>query len=308
MMGARHARSGVLGAVATGPLLLTVGTPTPATVGLWVAGWVAGSVAPDFDTGGSHPARVWGEGTRVVAAVVGRLAGGHRESTHDIVRAPLAVGAALGGVLVGASWLASVSPWLGVAAWVLVALPFGFALRMAGETRRFRVFRSALPNLLASLACSAVALSDPGRLWFALAVAAGIVFHILGDSITNEGAPVSLVWVWGERLLRVDNARTRKDWRTRQWGLRAWKVGSPFEAAMGPVMVGLTFVFLALWVFLGWRSGLSPDIGGPSVAGPRIPGVPDIGVPGVPDPGVLFGELAGWAWDAAERAARRLLG
>ena len=77
---------------------------------------------------------------------------------------------------------------------------------------------------------------------------------------------------------------------------------------MGPVMVGLTFVFLALWVYLGWRSGLSPDIGGPSVAGPRIPGIPDIGVPGAPDPGVLFGDLAGRAWDAAERAARRLLG
>ena len=308
MMGARHARSGVLGAVATGPLLLTVGTPTPATVGLWVAGWVAGSVAPDFDTGGSHPARVWGEGTRVAAAVVGRLAGGHRESTHDIVRAPLAVGGVLAGLLVGASWLASVSPWLGVAAWVLVALPFGFALRMAGETRRFRVFRSPLPNLLASLACSAVTLSDPGRLWFAVAVAAGIVFHILGDSVTNEGAPVSLVWVWGERLLRVGNERTRKDWRTRQWGLRAWKVGSPFEAAMGPVMVGLTFVFLALWVFLGWRAGLSTGVGGPVLTGPPIPGAPDIGLPGTPDPAVLFGDLAGWAWDAAERAARRLLG
>ena len=315
MMGARHARSGVLGAVATGPLLLTVGTPTPATVGLWVAGWVAGSVAPDFDTGGSHPARVWGEGTRVVAAVVGRLAGGHRESTHDIVRAPLAVGGVLAGLLVGASWLASVSPWLGVAAWVLVALPFGFALRIAGETRRFRVFRGALPNLLGSLACSAVALSDPCRVWFAVAVAAGIVFHILGDSITNEGAPVSRVWVWGERLLRVDNAKTRKDWRSRQWGLRLWPVGSVEEEAMGPLMVGAAWVFGVGYAALSIKYGWPFDLPAPVslvMPGGGVPSLP-VDVPGVPDVG--FPDLRGWAddvtvrlWDAAADVARRLLG
>ena len=152
-MGRRHARAGVLGAVATLPVVLA-GPGVAVPVGLWAAGWVAGSMAPDFDAGGSHPARVWGVPSRLVATVVGWLAGGHRESTHDIVLAPLTVGAALTVLLSGAGWLAGVSPWLGVAALLVLALPFGFALRMLAEVRRWRVFADPLPNFAVSLACA----------------------------------------------------------------------------------------------------------------------------------------------------------
>ena len=313
-MGRRHARAGVLGAVATLPVALA-GPDAAVPVGLWAAGWVAGSMAPDFDAGGSHPARVWGAPSRLVATGVGWLAGGHRESTHDIVLAPLTVGAALAVLLSGAGWLAGVSPWLGVAALLVLALPFGFALRMLAEVRRWRVFADPLPNFAVSLACAGWLLASPGRVWFAVAVAAGMAGHILGDSITNEGAPVSRVWVWGERLLRVDNAKTRKDWRSRQWGLRLWPVGSAEEEAMGPLMVGAAWVFGAGYAALSIKYGWPFDLPAPvslTMPGGGVPSMP-VDVPGAPDIG--FPDLRGWAddvtarlWDAAADAARKLLG
>lgn len=304
MMGRRHAISGVMCATVTAPAMLAAPGPS-LSLGAWAAGWVAGAMAPDFDSGGSHPARVWGGGSRVAGAVVGWLAGGHRESTHDIVLAPVVAGAVLSGLLVGSWWAAGAGSWLAVVGWLLLALPFGFALRMlavSGVHPRLRVFASGPVNLAGSLVLAGMLMGDPGRFWFPVAFALGMVAHILGDSVTSEGAPVSLVWVLGEKALGVDNEKTRKDWRRRQWGFRLFRVGSPQEEAMGPVMVAVTVLAVVAYSAAAVKFGMVAPPGLPS--GPGLPDAPD--GPRIPDVWEHLAGLGEFVLARLEEAAHRV--
>ena len=85
MMGTGHTASGLAGAAVTLPIASAVGAHPAA----WTAAWVAGAMLSDLDTSGSHGARVWGAPTRALGGLIGKVAGGHREDTHDIVWAPI---------------------------------------------------------------------------------------------------------------------------------------------------------------------------------------------------------------------------
>ena len=300
MMGSRHLRSGVLLAVAAYPVpvLATGQWPDPV---LWGAGCVAGALLPDFDLSVSHAARTWGPFTRVAAAVVGRLAGGHRESTHDIVLAPLAVGGVLAALVAGASALAAVGQWAWLVGLVLLALPFGIALRLGSrELRVLRRFRSGPVNFAGSVGAAWWLLHVSEWWWFPVAVAAGVVVHVLGDSVTNEGAPVSAVWVLGERLV---GRRVARPWRQREWGLRCCRVGSPAEAAMGPVMVSAAWAIGVAYCVLAFRAGVIdiPALSGPAVSAPSVPGLPEFATGDVVDD---VGRVLERALGAVEDAAR----
>ena len=257
MMGTRHALAGVLAATVTAPLA-ALADPAPHPV-LWVAGWVAGGMLPDFDHPNAHPSRVWGPVTQGMAWLVGRASGGHRESTHDVVVAPAVTVAWTSLLIGGMGWLEGLHWSFGFVALVCLALPFGVALRMAGGP-----FGNAVVNLPAAVGLALWLLASPGAVsWFPLILAGGIVVHILCDSVTSEGAPVPLVWIW-------DKGRGRK----RQWGARLFPVGSLPEVSFSVVFPAVTVAVAAAYL----ASGV--------VAAPT-PGLPDIGlaVPHIDRPG-----------------------
>lgn len=257
-MGQRHALSGVLAAVVSAPLASSVvsgglaGPESGAHPALWAAGWVAGAMLPDFDHPGAHASRVWGPVTQGAAWAVGKVCGGHRESTHDVVVAPLAVAVATAALIVGMGAFAAWHWSLALVGLVGLALPFGIALRMVGGP-----FRNGLVNLGAALGLSMLLIRTEGaHSWFPLILAGGVVVHILCDSVTSEGAPVPLVWMW-------DKERGRK----RQWGARLFSVGSFPEVMCGPLFAVLIVAVAVFYV----ASGLVVGVSVPVPAAPSVP-------------------------------------
>lgn len=212
MMGSRHGASGVFGAALSLPLAVSWGV-NPA---VWTAAWVGAALLPDMDSGGSHAARVWGWPTRALGSVLGKVAGGHRESTHDIVVAPLAAaaitGAAAGVALfAGASWAAGWRAGLVL----ILGLLFGICGRviLAKKWRQLRPLRHPLVNAPVALGAAWWVTGGGPTWWLPLVVAAGIVLHVLCDSVTIEGAPLPLAWIWDKQARSV------------QWGLRWFRTG-----------------------------------------------------------------------------------
>ncbi len=256
-MGQRHALAGLLAATATAPFMAAI-DPHPNPV-LWAAGWVAGGMLPDFDHPKAHPSRVWGPVTQGAAWVVGKVSGGHRESTHDVVVAPLATVLWTSFLVLVARPLEGLHWSFALVALVALALPFGIALRMAGGP-----FRSALINLPAALFMANLLLGEPSAVsWFPGVLAGGIVVHVLCDSVTSEGAPVPLVWIW-------DKERGRK----RQWGARLFPVNSGAEIAFGPIFaLSIVVVSVVYFRFGLVHSSFPTEL--PSLALPGLPRVSD---------------------------------
>ncbi len=205
MMGSRHVASGVAAAAVTLPLGVAAG----AHPAVWFAAWAGAALLPDMDSGGSHAARVWGWPTRALGRVLGKVAGGHRESTHDIVVAPLAAAAI--------TTAAAVAALAGVRAGMVLIL--GLLLGICGRVllakrwRRLRPLRHPIVNAPAALGLAWL-LTQGGPLWWlAGVVAGGIVLHVLCDSVTIEGAPLPLAWIWDKKARSV------------QWGLRLFRTG-----------------------------------------------------------------------------------
>jgi membrane-bound metal-dependent hydrolase YbcI (DUF457 family) len=99
MMGYNHVSCGLLTGVATLPIAPVTG---PAAQTAWVLALGGASLLPDLDTTGSTAARMWGPITRTLGTLVGAIAQGHRQGTHDAVLAPIA--------FAGAALLASLHP------------------------------------------------------------------------------------------------------------------------------------------------------------------------------------------------------
>lgn len=152
----------------------------------------------DLDTCGSTPARDFGDASRLVAKAIHRLSGGHREGTHSAV-----------GIAVFTGWTAA-------AMWGVTAAPDKWVRYTAmGALAAILVFifASMLESLhlagkhtadVAALAGAVYMVTHPHTQLFAsipLAVAAGVVAHILGDMLTIHGCP--LAWPWSERCLHL---------------------------------------------------------------------------------------------------------
>lgn len=204
MLGRNHVATGALTGLITLPL-----APVQSTVGAgaWILGWAGTALLPDLDSSGSSAARMWGPLTKAPASVIGRLAGGHRWGTHDLVLAPV--------LFVAASTMMSLTHLGRV---TVLAVLLGLVLRGLAITGAGDGLRGAGVNL---------ALSWSGAWWLAgstthgelmalmpWVIAGGVAVHILGDALTLSGVPVPLLWL-------ADRRHT--------WALRLFRTGSRLE-------------------------------------------------------------------------------
>lgn len=187
MMGRTHVTSGAAAGALTLPLL----PPASPVVQLaWLLSWAGAALAPDLDTTTSSAARMWGPASRVLALALGRVSGGHRWGTHDLLLAPV--------LCVCAVTAAAVHP-LGAA--VVLALVSGLAVQGLAVTGA-RTLRAAGPvlNLTVSAAAAwSVTARGADTTWWEVlpwAVAGGVAIHILGDALTRQGIPVPVAWIW----------------------------------------------------------------------------------------------------------------
>jgi membrane-bound metal-dependent hydrolase YbcI (DUF457 family) len=185
MMGYNHVSCGLLAGIATLPIAPVTG---PAAQTAWVIALGGASLIPDLDTSGSAAARMWGPITRTLGAAIGTLAHGHRQGTHDAVLAPAS--------FAGISLLASLHP---ITTGVVLALTIGLALRGLALAGVGRI--GAAANLLVSAVTAWILVSAGAhqiRL-LPLVIAAGVLIHIAGDWLTNEGIPIPIAWILGHR-------------------------------------------------------------------------------------------------------------
>ena len=194
MLGHSHAMSGLTVGAATLPL---APVHTPAAQVAWIVAVGGFAMLPDLDTGGvtarhglprmhgSTIALMWGPVTCVLAGLVARVVGGHRNGTHSVVGVVMTALAASGLALFYPGRL------------VLLALAIGLALEAMAFAIPGRLEQMWPINLLVSFA-SAWWLLDPhgaavaGRYpaWMTLAVLVGCATHIAGDLLTVGGVPL----------------------------------------------------------------------------------------------------------------------
>lgn len=214
MMGSNHALMGASAGIAT---LGWCHHPQPAFQAAWVAGWIAGALLPDWDSGSSMASTMWGPASRIIGAPLAAL--GHRRFTHDLILFPLTLVAAIGA--------AGQHPWSRM---VLVAVLLGLA------TRALLVQRSGWFVGLCTLAVSV------GGAWWAVSqgldtqaqllvcTVGGVLVHLAGDAPTVNRLPMPIMWLFGSSA---------------KLGIGLFKAGQKFEKCI------VTPVNLIL---LGWIS------------------------------------------------------
>ncbi|PWJ46485.1 LexA-binding, inner membrane-associated putative hydrolase [Quadrisphaera granulorum] len=200
MLGHSHAMSGLAAGAATLPWAGQAGVTGPVEQLAWVAAWGGFAMLPDLDQGGIHwrgvmpsatgstVARMWGPVTTTLASVVGKIAGGHRQGTHDLLLAPVIFGLL--------TVLATHHP---IASMVVIALGIGLALQALHVVIPGKVEQTVIGNVVISAlgAWWVTGTASHTLEWLPWAVAGGVVVHILGDWLTVGGVPVPLTWVGG---------------------------------------------------------------------------------------------------------------
>lgn len=174
-----HALSGAAAFLAVAPTLSIA--PAAVVVGTLLSAGAA--TAPDLDHPGSTISRSGGLTTRAVGSVVRMLAGGHRQATHSL----LFVAAAGSAVQ-----LFVVDPGAVVPAAVIVAVLVAVAGPLLAESFGGRA--SVVAFLAAAAGSAALVLTGrvPVGGWFTVAVAGGMLVHVVGDMLTPDGVP--LLW------------------------------------------------------------------------------------------------------------------
>ena len=225
MMGVSHAVSGMAaGAVAIPVVVSDLPPVEKIAFVVIVGGWALWN---DVDQGGikngsihgSTAARTWGPITALMAAGIGKVADGHRNGTHSFL------GIAVFTLI---AWLATVTP---ITSAILAALAIGLALRAAAWLIPGRKEKVWIYNLTFSIIAAGILTfgwTVPARsfgflpaeaglpvnlswttptftiepvtfAWMPIAVALGMLAHILGDMLTPERCP--LFWpVWKKRF------------------------------------------------------------------------------------------------------------
>jgi membrane-bound metal-dependent hydrolase YbcI (DUF457 family) len=197
----------------------------------WVSAVGGFAMLPDLDQRGATISRMWGPVTDVPAGVVGRISGGHRWGTHDVVLAPVAFG--LLAYAASGAWWSSL---------LLLALAIGLALRALNFVIPGRAENTVIGNLLMSWSAAWLLLDhSPSPSWLPLAVMAGVGTHIVGDALTCQGVPVPLLWTLRRSRLAVTPMRT----------------GATLEkAVLVPLFSAATLAFL--YLNTGAREALDP--------------------------------------------------
>lgn len=194
MNGKGHALTAALGWFAAAPRLAEALHDPVARWELAAGGIVAAGagLAPDLDLKQATAARTFGPAGRAVAAIVGKVAGGHRGLTHK-VGFPLLLGAGVAWASVHWAWAAAVVVFV-VAAW---------AWRALGADLNFDCLGCDADALIVGALVGAAAgfYLEPGW-WLPAAVALGALVHLAGDkafggrSPLRVGGHVEAVVVW----------------------------------------------------------------------------------------------------------------
>ena len=183
MLGRDHALTGAVGFLGLAPILHPVVPALPAApVALGVGGVVAAAFAllPDLDEPGSTVSRKLGPLSRAVSKATSRLAGGHRQATHSILFA------------VAVLFLARLATSHPLAEAIVVGCSFLLVFRML-LPRGLRYASLAGPLMVGLTGLSSWWVFTHGTAsWLAWAAAGGVVWHLVGDTVTVEGVP----WCW----------------------------------------------------------------------------------------------------------------
>ena len=248
MMGTNHAQMGLLAGVVSVPV-----APVDGLVGqlAWVVAWGGFSLLPDLDQSGSAVSLMWGPVTDLASGVVGGIAGGHREGTHDLVLAPLVAFGVFSGLVVAGTW----------GQMLAIALSIGLMLRGLSLLDIGRV--GFLGNVFLSWS-GAWALVSAGQVgffaWVPWVAAGGVIVHCLGDLPTMSGIPVPLARLLGVvvRLLSAvvpgDALGALARWLESgpRMRLRLFSTGKSMERWVVSPALGLVLVLA-----LSWRTGIS---------------------------------------------------
>ncbi|MDA8315920.1 MAG: metal-dependent hydrolase [Actinomycetota bacterium] len=183
MLGRDHALTGAVSFLALAPILHGALREFPtAPVPLGIGGVVSAAFAllPDLDEPGSTVSRKLGPLSRAVAKVTNTVAGGHRQATHSILFA------------VGVFFLARLAAPRPLAEAIIVGCSFLLVFRML-LPKALRYAGLVTPLMLALTgAASWWAFHAGVAPWLAWAAAGGVLWHLVGDSLTVEGVP----WCW----------------------------------------------------------------------------------------------------------------
>ena len=216
MLGHSHAMSGLAVGAATLPVVPLESLAAELT---WVVAVGGFAMLPDLDTGGvtarrffprlhgSTIALMWGPLTCLLAELLGRLFGGHRNGSHSIL-----------GVL-GTGMAASVLATTYPGRMFLLALAIGLALEALAFAIPGRLEELWPVNLLASFGTSWWLLGVPGSaddrfpLWLPAAVLVGSATHVIGDMVTVGGIPP--LWAMSRTRVSLRLFRTGSAWERR---------------------------------------------------------------------------------------------
>jgi membrane-bound metal-dependent hydrolase YbcI (DUF457 family) len=181
VLGRDHALLGGIGYMGLAPLLtesLTHTRLSPAEIGIGGVVSAAFALLPDIDEPGSTVSRKLGPISRAVSHVTKAVAGGHRQATHSFLFV------AITGVL---TWVAT---HYMTAPAVIVGLSFLLVFRMlVPKMFRFLPLVSLAMVGLAGLAAWWVFHHAGIDSWLPYACAGGVLWHLVGDSMTVEGVP-----------------------------------------------------------------------------------------------------------------------
>lgn len=199
----------------------------------WTAACGGFALLPDLDMRNTTAARTWGFPTQILAVMVGKIARGHRNGTHDAVLAPFVFGSL--------TYFATLSMWSTL---LILALSFALALKACSFAIPGRMENTVLGNLILSwgLAWFLLTEGSGAPIWLPVAVMIGVLAHIAGDALTPERVPVPMAW--------ISNPQSRIGiplFTTGKWGERpaAWAIG--FAAAyLFALNIGLIEVFTEL--------------------------------------------------------------
>lgn len=239
MLGHSHAMSGLAVGAATLPVVPLDSFAAELT---WVVAVGGFAMLPDLDTGGvtsrhgfprlhgSTIALMWGPLTSLLAEMLGRVFGGHRNGSHSIIGifgTAMVVGA-LGQTYPGRLFL--------------LALAIGLALEALAFAIPGKLEELWPVNLLVSFAGAWWLLGAPGSaderypLWLTTAVLVGCATHVLGDMLTVGGVPP---------LWPLSDTRA---------SLRLFRTGSAWERRL----IAPALLVTACWLVLT-RTGLDPE-------------------------------------------------
>ena len=183
VLGRDHALTGAVSFLALAPILHGALHEFPtAPVPLGIGGVVSAAFAllPDIDEPGSTVSRKLGPLSRAVSKATNKLAGGHRQATHCLL------------FVVAVFFLVRLAAPHPLARAIVVGCSFLLVFRMLlPKQLRYAGLAGPLVVTLTGLS-SWWAFTNGTASWLPFAASGGVVWHMVGDTITVEGAP----WFW----------------------------------------------------------------------------------------------------------------